>query len=51
MRLALAEKSNGEIAQELTAPESTVKFHMASLLRKTSCKNRLEILEKYVRCE
>ena len=47
LRLVLAEKSNSEIAGELFVSESTVKYHVRNLLRKTGCKTRLEILAKY----
>ena len=47
LRLVLAERSNSEIAAELFVSEATVKYHVRNLLRKTGCRNRLEILAKY----
>lgn len=47
LRLVLAEKTNAEIAGELVVSERTVKFHMTNLLKKTGCRNRLEILAAY----
>ena len=47
LRLLLAERSNAEIAQELYVTESTVKFHVHNLLKKTGCKNRLELLSLF----
>ena len=47
LRLVLAEKSNSEIAAELVITEATVKYHVGNLLKKTGCKNRLEVLGLY----
>lgn len=47
LKLLLAERSNAEIATELFVSESTVKFHVRNLLKKTSCQNRLELRDKY----
>ena len=47
LRLVLDEKNNAEIAAELFVSESTVKFHVRNLLKKTGCKNRLEVLARY----
>ena len=47
LRLVLAERSNSEIAAELFVSEATIKYHVRNLLRKTGCRNRLEILAKY----
>ena len=51
LRLVLAEKSNSEIASELFVSEGTVKYHVGNLLKKTECKNRLEVLALYARGE
>lgn len=48
LRLLLEEQSNAEIAAELFVSESTVKFHVRNLLKKTDCKNRLELRAKYI---
>ena len=47
LRLVLEERTNSEIAQTLFVTESTVKFHMHNLLKKTGCRNRLELLAAY----
>ena len=47
LRLLLDERSNSEIAAQLFVSEATVKFHVRNLLKKTGCKNRLEILALY----
>ena len=47
LRLLLAEKTNGEIAEELSISESTVKFHVHNLLRKTGCHNRVALYSIY----
>lgn len=47
LRLVLARRSNGEIAEALFVSASTVKFHMHNLLQKTGCKNRNDLLRKY----
>lgn len=47
LRLALDDHTNAEIAEVLFVSESTVKFHMRNLLKKTDCKNRGELLAKY----
>ena len=49
LRLLLDERSNAEIAAELFVSDSTVKFHIRNLLKKTSCENRLELLALYFR--
>ena len=49
MRLLLTELSNTEIASELYVTESTVKFHVHNILRKTDCKNRQELRATYAR--
>lgn len=46
-RLVLDERTNSEIAAELFVSEATVKYHVRNLLRKTGCRNRLEILALY----
>lgn len=48
LRFIAEEKSNSEIADSLCVSESTVKFHVRNLLKKTGCKNRIELLSKYV---
>ena len=47
LRLVLDERTNSEIAAELFVSEATVKYHVRNLLRKTGCRNRLEILALY----
>jgi DNA-binding CsgD family transcriptional regulator len=47
LRLVLDGKTNAEIAAELFVSESTVKFHVRNLLKKTGCSNRLELNAKY----
>ena len=47
LRQVLAEHTNAEAATELFVAESTVKFHVRNLLRKTGCKNRLDLLALY----
>lgn len=51
LRLVLEEKSNPEIAGELVVSEATVKYHVSNLLKKTGCKNRLEVLAAYAQME
>ena len=47
MRLLIAEKSNGEIAEALFVSESTVKYHVHNLLKKTGCRSRMDLIGKY----
>lgn len=47
LRLLLEEHSNAEIAATLFVSEATVKYHVRNLLKKTGCKNRLEVMAKY----
>ncbi len=47
LRLVLEEKTNAEIANELYISESTVKFHIHNLLKKTGCSNRINLYAKY----
>ena len=47
LRLVLEEKTNAEIANELYISESTVKFHIHNLLKKTDCSNRINLYAKY----
>ena len=47
LRLALQEKTNSEIAQDLFISESTVKFHIHNLLQKTGCANRIDLYARY----
>lgn len=51
LRLALDDHTNAEIAETLFVSESTVKFHMRNLLKKTDCKNRAELQVKYATLE
>jgi len=45
--LLLEGKSNGEMANELYISESTVKFHIHNILKKTECDNRISLLSLY----
>lgn len=47
LRQVLAERTNAEAAAELFVAEATVKYHVRNLLRKTGCKNRLELMSLY----
>ena len=47
LRLVLEERTNVEIASQLFVSESTVKFHVRNLLKKTDCKNRVELMDRY----
>ena len=47
LKLLLQEKTNAEIAEKLYVSESTVKFHIHNLLKKTGCKNRNELKSAY----
>lgn len=47
LRYLLEEKTNQEIAEELSISEGTVKYHIHNLLQKTSCRNRLELITRY----
>lgn len=40
-------KSNAEVAAFLYVTESTVKFHVGNILRKTDCSNRSELISLY----
>lgn len=46
-RLILLGKSNSEIANDLYIAESTVKFHIHNILKKTGCENRISLLSLY----
>lgn len=46
-RLAVGGRSNAEIAGDLYISESTVKFHMKNVLKKTGCANRSELAAKF----
>lgn len=46
-RLTVAGKSNAELADTLYVSESTVKFHIGHILKKTKCANRSELIKKY----
>lgn len=39
-------RSNSEIAADLYIAESTVKFHVKNILRKTACSNRTELMSR-----
>lgn len=43
----LASRTNVEAAELLYVSESTIKFHIRNLLRKTGCRNRVELRELY----
>ena len=47
LRMVLANRANGEIAEALFITESTVKYHVHNMLQKTGCKNRTELQRKY----
>jgi DNA-binding CsgD family transcriptional regulator len=47
LQLILDNKTNAEAAAVLVVSESTVKFHVRNLLKKTGCKNRLEVADLY----
>lgn len=47
LRLLLAEKTNQEIAEELSISKGTVKYHIHNLLQKTNCRNRLELFSAF----
>ena len=47
LRLLLSEQTNAEIAAQLFVSEATVKFHVRNLLKKTGCKNRMEVIAAY----
>jgi RNA polymerase sigma factor (sigma-70 family) len=47
LRFLLEEKTNKEIAEELSISEGTVKYHIHNLLQKTSCRNRLGLLSAF----
>lgn len=41
-------KTNGEIADLLCISESTVRFHVSNILKKTDSKNRMDVRHKYL---
>lgn len=43
-RLIANGRSNSEIASDLYIAESTVKFHVKNILKKTACSNRIELI-------
>jgi len=45
--LVINGRSNSEIASDLYIAESTVKFHVKNIFRKTSCTNRTELMKKF----
>jgi len=47
LRCLLEEKSNIEIADVLSVSESTVKYHIHNLLKKTGCRNRVSLIASY----
>ena len=47
LQLLLEEKTNPQIAEALFVSESTVKYHVHNLLKKTGCKTRLELLSLF----
>ena len=47
LKLILEDKTNNEIIDQLVVSESTVKFHIHNILKKTGCKNRNELRSKY----
>lgn len=48
-RLLIAGCSNLEVAGKLYIAESTVKFHVSNILKKTGCRNRTEIIALFER--
>lgn len=46
-RLIVAGKSNAELADALYVAESTVKFHIGHILKKTKCSNRSELIKMF----
>ena len=46
-RLVVRGCSNAEISSELFLSESTVKYHMKNILRKTGCANRTELIAAF----
>jgi DNA-binding CsgD family transcriptional regulator len=46
-RLLIGGATNQEIAAGLFVSESTVKFHVTNILRKTGCRSRNEVLALY----
>ncbi|WP_235223030.1 helix-turn-helix transcriptional regulator [Oscillibacter valericigenes] len=47
LRLVLTGQSNPEMAANLYISESTVKFHIHNLLKKTGCENRVSLVALY----
>lgn len=47
MELLLQNLDNIEISERLFVSASTVKFHIHNILKKTSCRNRKQLLESY----
>ncbi len=47
LRLLLNDMSNKEISADICVSENTVKFHVRNLLKKTGCKNRVELKSVY----
>lgn len=48
LQLVLQNKRNPDIAGALFVSESTVKFHIHNLLKKTGCKTRVELCDLYL---
>lgn len=46
LKLLVQSKQNREIAEELFVSESTVKKHISSILKKSCCSNRVQIINK-----
>ena len=46
--LMIEGKTNKEIGQELNVSERTIETHMRSILIKTKCKNRIELLANQI---
>ena len=47
--LLLDGKTNAEIAAELYVSQSTVKYHMRNIRKKTGCQTRLDVTDLYIR--
>lgn len=47
LKLIINGRSNSEIASDLYIAESTVKFHVKNILRKTTCTNRTSLTAKF----
>ena len=47
LRHLLEEQTTAQMADSLGVSESTVKFHIHNLLKKTGAKNRVELMSLY----